>query len=97
MEQQNRTTHLTDSKSSDEDDGNLFPKKKQHATIIAPGSGKDVEPGKTLRDTLDLAGIEVTNQQLVRIGTEEIHNFDRIVEANDQIVITNNVKAGLVA
>ena len=71
-----------------------FAQRSDRVTVIAPGVGTEVEAGSSVRETLANAGIFPTLHQLVRLGREEVHNLERVVEAGEVLTVVNKVRAG---
>jgi hypothetical protein len=94
MQQQSRTIRLPNSKPNDDQEERPVVKRSDQVTVIAPGRGTDVDPGRSVRETLAEAEIFPTPQQMIRVGREEIDDLERVLRPGDIVSVVNKVKAG---
>ena len=67
----------------------------QEVLIAALGTMRRAAPGRSVRETLEAAGITLpADYQTLRINSQETTNLQQIVQPGDKVTIVNRVAGG---
>lgn len=90
IQQQLRTVRLNPVQSEDEP-----PTEGADVLIAAIGTFRRVVPGRSVRETLEAAGIALpAAHQTLRINNEQVYDLKRTLQPGDKLTIVNRVVGG---
>jgi hypothetical protein len=94
MQSQNQTVWLSGQRKKDQDEDSFTPR-TPGVTYTEPGRQVIVPSGLSVEDTLKLVGVTLDPTDLLRLGSDQVHDFQRITQDGEYLTRTKNIRAGM--